>query len=360
MSDEPDQGQKTEEPSEKKLRDARKKGDTPTSREVANAASMACAAGLFAFAAPGVSAAFLKTLGSLISNVHDIRVADAQHDIGALWTQLFAILFIALAPVFAAFAAAGVLSAFAQNAVVFATERIKPQPNRISPAKGFKRMFSQSSLVELAKSMLKVTIVTIVVVMFTASEIAELSSAAAYDLGSMPGRIQRIVINLLSVVFITTIAITVLDVLWRRFEWKRNLKMTKQEVKDEHKQLEGDPQVKARLAEMRRARKRRARIQAVPAATVVIMNPTHYAVALRYAPDEFDAPMCVAKGRNKMALKIREIAEKHHVPVVENPPLARALFAAIEEDRPIPEQYYKAVAEIINFVFRSGARSLTL
>jgi flagellar biosynthesis protein FlhB len=360
MSEEPDQGQKTEEPSEKKLRDARKKGDAPTSREVANAASIACAAGIAAFAMPGIGTQFVETLGAVISNVHDIRLADAQQNVGALWSTLFIILFAALCPVFAGFAAAGILSAFAQNAVVFATERIKPQANRISPAKGFKRMFSQSSLVELAKSMAKVTIVTLVVVMFTASEISDLSSAAAYDIASMPGRIQRIVIRLLSVVFITTIAITVLDVLWRRFEWRRNLKMTKQEVKDEHKQLEGDPQIKARIAEMRRSRKRRARIQAVPTATVVIANPTHFAVALRYAPDEFDAPVCVAKGRNMLALKIREIAEKHNVPVVENPPLARALYAAIDEDRPIPEEYYKAVAEIINFVFRSGARSMTL
>ncbi len=360
MSDESDQSQKTEEPSEKKLRDARKKGDTPTSREVATAASIACAAGLAAFAAPGAAGEFHRTLGTLISNVHDIRLAASYQNIITLWAQLFTILFAALSPIFAAFAAAGILSAFAQNAVVFATERIKPQPNRLSPAKGFKRMFSQSSLMELAKSMAKVTVVTVVVVMFTASEISELSSAASYDLASLPGRIQRTAVRLLSVVFITTIAITVLDVLWRRFEWRKNLRMTKQEVKDEHKQLEGDPQVKARLAEMRRARKRRARLQAVPTATVVIANPTHYAVALRYAPDEFDAPVCVAKGRNKIALKIREIAEKHNVPVVENKPLARALHAAIEEDQPIPEEHYKAVAEIINFVFRSGARSMTL
>ncbi|WP_428410388.1 flagellar biosynthesis protein FlhB [Hyphococcus sp.] len=360
MSDETDQSQKTEDPSEKKLRDARKKGDTPTSREVATAASIACAAGLMAFGAPGVANEFRIALGSLISNVHDIRIASAYQNLGALWTRLFTILFVALCPIFAGFAAAGFLSAFAQNAVVFATERIKPQANRISPAKGFKRMFSQSSLVELAKSMAKVTVVTTVVVMFTASEISDLSSAAAYDIASMPGRIQRIVVRLLSVVFITTIAIAVLDVLWRRFEWRRNLKMTKQEVKDEHKALEGDPQIKARIAEMRRSRKRRARLQAVPTATVVITNPTHYAVALRYAPEESDAPICVAKGRNKIALKIREIAKRHNVPVVENKPLARGLHAALQEDQPIPEEYYKAVAEIINFVYRSGARSMTL
>ena len=360
MSDKPDDSQKTEEPSEKKLADAKRKGDVPNSKEVSNMAGIACAAALIAFAAPPVSERFVGSLLGLVSNTHDISIRRSFDDLSTFTMDLFVSMVIVLSPIFAAFAAAGIAAAFAQNAVVFSTERIKPKADRLDPAKGFKRMFSRSSFVELGKSIVKVSVVATVVAMFTLSEVGNLSSAASYDLAAVPGRIQAITLRLLGIVLITTIAITVLDVLWRRIEWKRNLRMTKQEVKDEFKQLEGDPHIKARVAEIRRSRARRTRLQAVPEATVVIANPTHYAVALRYAPEECDAPICVAKGRNKIALKIRAIAEKHNVPVVENPPLARALHGVLEEDHPIPEQYYQAVAEIINYVFRSGARSFTL
>ncbi len=360
MSDEQDESQKTEEPSEKKLTDARRKGDIPTSREVATAAGIGAAAALMAFAAPPVASRFTSALTLLVANAHDISLNRSLDDFSRYLFDLFAVMIAVLSPIFLAFAAAGVGAAFAQNAVVFSTERIKPQPNRLNPAKGFKRMFSTSSFVELGKSVAKVAAVATVVAMFTLSEVNNISSAASYDLSILSERIQSLTIRLLGVVLVTTIVITVLDVLWQRLDWRKKQRMTKQEVKDEHKQLEGDPHIKARVAEIRRARARKARIQAVPNATVVIANPTHFAVALRYAPEESDAPVCIAKGRNKIALKIREVAEKHNVPVVENPPLARALHDVLQEDHPIPEEYYQAVAEIINYVFRSGARNLTL
>lgn len=360
MSDEPEESQKTEEPSEKKLTDARRKGDIPVSREVATAASIGAAVVLMAFAAPPVAGRFVDALSLLVVNAHDISINSSFDNMSHYVMDLFLIMAFVLSPIFIAFTAAGIGAAFAQNAVVFATERIKPQPNRLNPIKGFKRMFSQSSFVELGKSVVKVTVVAVVVAMFTISEVGNMSSAASYDMALLPERIQAMTIRLLGIVLVTTIVITVLDVLWQRLDWRRKQRMTKQEVKDEHKQLEGDPQIKARVAEIRRSRARRARIQAVPDATVVIANPTHFAVALRYAPEESDAPICIAKGRNKIALKIREMAEKHNVPVVENPPLARALHDVLEEDHPIPEEYYQAVAEIINYVFRSGARNMTL
>ena len=360
MSDEQDESQKTEDPSEKKLKDARRKGDVPVSREVATAAGIGAAAALMAFAAPPVATRFVNALTLLVANAHDISLMRSFDDFSRYVFDLFLIIAVVLSPIFLAFAAAGVGAAFAQNALVFSTERIKPQPKRLNPVKGFKRMFSQSSFVELGKSVVKITVVATVVAMFTLSEVSNISSAASYDLSNLSARIQALTLRLLGVVLVTTIVITVLDVLWQRLDWRKKQRMTKQEVKDEHKQLEGDPHLKARIAEIRRSRARKARIQAVPNATLVIANPTHFAVALRYVPEENDAPICIAKGRNKIALKIREVAEKHNVPVIENPPLARAMHDIVQEDQPIPEEYYQAVAEIINYIFRSGARNLTL
>ena len=360
MSDEQDESQKTEDPSEKKLKDARRKGDVPVSREVATAAGIGAAAALMAFAAPPVATRFVNALTLLVANSHDISLMRSFDDFSRYTFDLFLIIAVVLSPIFLAFAAAGVGAAFAQNALVFSTERIKPQPKRLNPVKGFKRMFSQSSFVELGKSVVKITVVATVVAMFTLSEVSNISSAASYDLSNLSARIQALTLRLLGVVLVTTIVITVLDVLWQRLDWRKKQRMTKQEVKDEHKQLEGDPHLKARIAEIRRSRARKARIQAVPNATLVIANPTHFAVALRYVPEENDAPICIAKGRNKIALKIREVAEKHNVPVIENPPLARAMHDIVQEDQPIPEEYYQAVAEIINYIFRSGARNLTL
>jgi flagellar biosynthetic protein FlhB len=360
MSDQPDDSQKTEEPSEKKLTDARRKGDLPVSREVATAAGIGAAAGLAAFALPGMALDTARSAIPFYSNAHQIRLDASYRDVGAAYAELFTDVIWIISPMFLAFAGAAFLAAFAQNAVVFAPDRIKPKAERINPMKGMKRLFSPSAIVELAKSMTKVGIAAVVVVLFTLQELGRLSAAATYDVATVPGRLQSVAVRLLAIVLVTSVAITVLDVLWRRFEWKKKLKMTRQEVKDEHKQMEGDPHVKARLAEIRRSRARRARISKVPEATVLVMNPTHYAVALRYTPGVDAAPLCIAKGRNLIALKMREMAESHNVPVVENPPLARALHAALEEDQPIPAEFYQAVAEIINFVYKSGKRAISL
>ena len=261
---------------------------------------------------------------------------------------------------FLAFALAAIGATLGQNALVFATDRIKPKPERLNPMKGLKKIFSQDSLVELAKNLAKVAVVVLVVAMFTINELENFTAMASYDLNEIPRRMQGMVIKLLSAVLIVMILVAVVDVIWKQWEYKKKQRMTKQEVKDEFKQTEGDPQIKQRLAEIRRSKARRDSISKVPNATVLVMNPTHYAVALRYVPEEGDAPVCIAKGRNLIALKMREKAEEHNVPVIENPPLARALHAGLEEDQPIPPEFFKAVAEIINYVYRTGKRSLTL
>ncbi|MEM9809751.1 MAG: flagellar biosynthesis protein FlhB [Pseudomonadota bacterium] len=360
MSEKPDESQKTEEPSPKKLADARKKGDVPVSREVATLASMLATILLVAFAAPPITRSIVNAARPFVTSVHDIRVQDTSYDMAGAVGELMLQIAAAMSPLFLAFAMAAILAAFGQNALVFATDRIKPKPERLNPIKGLKKIFSQDSLVELGKNLAKVAVVAGVVGGFTMREINNFTAMASYDLNAVPERMQGMVIKLLSAVLIVMVLITVIDVIWKQWDWKKKQRMTKQEVKDEFKQTEGDPQVKQRMAEIRRNQGRKVRMESIPKATVLVMNPTHYAVALRYVPAENDAPVCIAKGRNLIALKMREIAKAHNVPVIENPPLARALHAGLEEDQPIPPQFFKAVAEVINYVYRTGQRSLTL
>ncbi|GGY50910.1 flagellar biosynthesis protein FlhB [Parvularcula lutaonensis] len=360
MSEQPDESQKTEEPSPKKLADARKKGDVPVSKEVATLTSMIATILLIAFAGPPLVRTMSASMSPFVASVHDIRVEETTYDVTAVLGELFFKIFAAMSPLFLAFAAAALLAAFGQNALVFAVDRIKPKAERLNPMKGLKRIFSQDSLVELGKNLTKVAVVTGVVALFTMNELENFTAMASYDLNQIPLRMQSMVIKLLSAVLVVMVLIAVIDVIWKQMEYKKKQRMTKQEVKDEFKQTEGDPQIKQRMAEIRRSKKRRDSIAKVPDATVLIMNPTHYAVALRYVPSEGDAPVCIAKGRNLIALQMRDKANEHNVPVIENPPLARALHAAIEEDQPIPPQFFKAVAEVINYVYRTGQRSLTL
>ena len=360
MSDEPEESQKTEEPSPKKLADARKKGDVPVSREVATLFSMIATVLLVAFAAPPLTREIVSTIQPFATAVHDIRVQDSSSDVTMALGQLMLKIAAAMSPLFLAFAGAAILAAFSQNALIFATERIKPQPSRLNPIKGLQKIFSRDSLVELGKNLTKVAVVAGVVITFTMNEIDNFTAMASYDLNAVPERMQAMVIKLLSAVLVVMVLIAVIDVIWKQMEHNRKQRMTKQEVKDEYKATEGDPQVKQRMAEIRRNQARKAKIEDIPKATVLVMNPTHYAVALRYVPSENEAPICIAKGRNLIALKMREMAEKHNVPVIENPPLARALHAGLEEDQPIPAQFFRAVAEVINYVYRTGQRSLTL
>ncbi|MEM1381391.1 MAG: flagellar biosynthesis protein FlhB [Pseudomonadota bacterium] len=360
MSEQPDESQKTEEPSPKKIADARKKGDVPVSREVGTLASMLASILLLTFAAQPLVRTISAAASPFVATAHDIPVDTSQYDVVAALGSLFMKIFAAMSPLFLAFAGAALLAAFGQDALIFATDRIKPKAERLNPIKGLKRIFSQDSLVELAKNLVKVAVVTAVVVWFTVDELDNFTAMASYDLNAVPERMQGMVIRLLSAVLITMILVTVIDVIWKRMDWRKKQRMTKQEVKDEFKQTEGDPQIKQRLAEIRRSQARKATLQEVPNATVLIMNPTHYAVALRYVPAESDAPVCLAKGRNLIALKMREVAEQHNVPVIENPPLARVLHAGLEEGQPIPAQFFKAVAEVINYVYRTGKRSMTL
>ena len=247
---------------------------------------------------------------------------------------------------------AAVAGSVVQTGFVFATERIGFDVSHLSPLAGVKRLFSLRGFVELGKSVAKVGVVGAVAVMMLRGEIDRVSHMAALTPEDMVAEIGRLVLRLLAGILAVLTALAGADYIYQRLHLIRGLRMSRREIKEEQKQAEGDPLVRARLRQIRTDRARKRMMAAVPGASVVITNPTHYAVALKYELGESGAPTVVAKGTDLIALKIREVAEENGVPIVENPPLARALHAGVEIDREIPPEHYKAVAEIIGYVFR--------
>jgi flagellar biosynthetic protein FlhB len=261
-----------------------------------------------------------------------------------------------LLPVVAILTIAGLLSSFLQNSPQLVLDRIVPKLSRLSIRAGWQRIFGAQGLVEFLKATAKLVAVCVFGFLLLRSAHNDLLNAMFMEPGSLPGLILSMGNKLLIAIAVATIVLVAADLVWTRLFWARDLRMTRQEVKDEMKQVEGDPIVKARLRSLARDRARKRMIAAVPRATFVVSNPTHYAVALRYVKEEGGAPLVIAKGQDLIALKIREVAIQHSIPIIEDKLLARALYKAVEVDKMIPPEFYKAVAEIVLFLFsrRSG------
>lgn len=355
MADETDKSQKTEEPTEKKQRDAVEKGNVPRAREMGTLAMMATAWLIAAATAPGAAARLTELMLPLVENPADIRLDGSAFDVLYGLRRLLGGVGLALLPTIALLFAGALASAVSQGTIVVAAERIRPKLSNISPLKGWKRLFSVSALVEFLKSLLKLAIVSLAAWFVVQPFIDRTEVLVGIDIAGLPDLLRDLTLRLLLAVLVATLLIAVADLLWRRFEWRRNLRMTVQELRDEFKQVEGDPHLKARLKEIRRERSRRRMMAAVPQATVVLTNPTHFAIALQYERGRTAAPVCLAKGADLVALRIRSAAEEHGVPVVENPPLARMLYNTVDIDQPIQPEHYRAVAEVITYVMRLRA-----
>jgi flagellar biosynthesis protein FlhB len=356
MADAPDKDSKTEEPTEKKIRDAVEKGNIPFSREAATLASlvgMLLIAGFFL--GSGVSNLNLS-LRRLLDNPAGFSLesrADAIELLYAIGLDAARLLL----PIVIVLGIAGILSSVLQNAPSLVIDRITPQLSRISIAKGWKRVFGVQGQVEFLKALFKLGAVACIGYLVLRSVTHDVTNALFVEPGALPALILSAGIRVLATVAVACVVLVAADLVWSRVFWHRELRMTRQEVKDELKQIDGDPIVKARLRSLGRDRARRRMMAAVPRATLVIANPTHFAVALRYVREEGGAPLVVAKGQDLIALKIRELAVAHGIPVVENKPLARALYKAVEVDRMIPPEFYKAVAEIVFFLFSRQAQT---
>jgi len=356
MADAPDKDSQTEEPTEKKIRDAMERGNVPFSREAATLASLLGILLVSSFFLVGGVSHLNRSLRRLIDNPGGFSLdngTDAVRLLEAVGLDAARL----LVPVIIILATAGVLSSFLQNAPSMVLERIRPQLSRLSIAKGWKRLFGVQGQVEFLKSLFKLAAVCLLTLLVLRTAQHDLFNSMFMEPGSLPGLVWTMINRLLSTVAVATVMLVAADLVWSRLFWHRELRMTRQELKDEMKQADGDPIVKSRLRSLARDRLRKRMIAAVPRATLVIANPTHYAVALRYVREEGGAPLVVAKGQDLIALKIREIAVEHGIPVIENKALARSLYKAVEVDKMIPPDFYKAVAEIVFYLFARKAQT---
>ena len=346
MAEASDQESKTEQPTEKKIRDALEQGKIPVSREASIFASMAALMVIQSFLIGQGVQQLVPTLKGFLDDPDGFPLgtgADAQNLLIVVGLQALRF----LTPLVVTLAAFGLAASLLQNAPSLVLQRITPDLSRISP---LSRLFGSQGLVEFAKSLFKLAAVTVVVAFVLRSSEAKAFEAMYTDPVALPEMILSIAMRIVSAICIATIVLVAVDLAWARFHWRRELRMTRQEIKDEHKQAEGDPLIKARLRSLARDRSRQRMIASASRATLVIANPTHFAIALRYNREENPAPIVVAKGMDVIALKIREVAEQNRIPVIENKALARALYEAVQIDQVIPAEFFRPVAEIIYFL----------
>lgn len=354
MADDQDQSQKTEDPTQKRLDDALEKGDVAKSQEVNT--WFILGAGLLALFAFGEHAATsMRTmLAGLISHSYAIPV-----DGGGLirLTERLGLQTVAVLGVpFLLLALAGVAGNMIQHRPLLTSDPLKPKLNRISPAAGAKRLFSKQALVNFAKGLAKIGLIGWLMAWLLWPERYRFDGIVSTDVAALLPLVYALALKLLAAVVAALAIVAALDYLYQYYTWFNKQRMSHREIKDEFKQTDGDPHVKAKIRQLRQERTRRRMMAAVPEASVVITNPTHFAVALKYEPG-MSAPRCVAKGVDALAFRIREIARAHDVPIVENPPLARALHATVDVDQEISFEHYKAVAEVIGYVMRLRRRA---
>src|SRR3954453_20133274 len=356
MSESPDKESKTEEGTEKRVRDSVEQGKVPISREVSVLATLLGFLVITGILVQGHAQRLLGQLGQMLDDPAGYRLengADAVRLSSAVAVEMGRFLL----PVCTVFLLFGVGASILQNAPRIAFDRIKPDLSRISFGKGFQRIFGLQGQVEFGKALFKFAPISVVVFVILRAEQATTMNAMFSDPTAIPEMLLRLAVQLVSAISIATIVLVAADLVWARIQWRRDLRMSRQEVKDEFKQSEGDPAVKARLRSIARDRSRRRMLAAVPRASFVIANPTHYAVALRYVRGIDAAPFVLAKGADLIALKIRETAEAPAIPVIENRALARALYDGVEVDQFIPAEFYQTVAGIIHYLHEAKLKA---
>lgn len=348
--DSTDESQKTEDPTPRKLEEARKRGQVINSREINNWMVLFTATLIAVMAMPSMMTNLQDLFRNYMEQVDQIP-GDERGMIIAVENLVKTAAGYVLLPLIL-LSVAGAISGFVQTGPLFTADPISPDLSRISLLKGVGRLFSRRAMMEFVKGVIKLILVSIAGYMAVSPYFSGIEHFVGQDvthsLSDMSSLLVRMMVAILSVLFI----LAVVDYVFQRSEYMKNMRMSKQEIRDEYKQTEGDPQVKARLRTLREQKARQRMMQAVPTADVVITNPTHYAVALKYNSLEMDAPVMVAKGVDAVAERIKAVAKENSVPIVENAGLARALFDSMEIDDIIPREQYKAVAEIISYVFR--------
>jgi flagellar biosynthesis protein FlhB len=349
MAEERDDTERTEDPTPRRLERAIQRGDVVKSAEVSTWFIVAGGTlTLMVFAAP--MAASLQTIfRGLLANSH--QIATDGPALAALVKTLATDIVAALGIPLLLLCLAALAGVVIQHRIVFSFDPVTPQLSRISPAAGFTRLFSRQALANFAKGLAKLTVIGAVMATLVWPQRHAMSGLVASDPALILPFTRMLVMQVLGTVVAILAIVAAADYLFQYRQWYERQKMSLREMKEEFRQTEGDPAVKGKLRQLRQARMRRRMMAAVPKASVVITNPTHFAVALKYQRG-MNAPVCIAKGVDLIARKIREVAQAHDIPIVENPPLARALHGTVEIDQEIPPEHYRAVAEIIGYIMR--------
>ncbi len=344
-----DDTEKTLDPSQKRLQEAHDRGDVVKSQEVSNWFVMAGAA-LVVMAFSGMaSSGVMTTLRGLIANSHDIRVEGPGFVgvIARLGRELLAATALPLSMLVLAALAGNLI----QHRLVWSAEGLKPKFSKISPAAALGRLASAQTLANFGKGVVKLGVLGAVIGALLWPERTRLEGLVAVDPSAILAVVHALTVKMLGTVVAILAIVAAMDYFFQYRQWYERQKMSVAELKEEFKQTDGDPAIKGKIRQIRQNRMRKRMMAAVPKASVVITNPTHYAVALRYERG-MNAPVCVAKGVDLIARKIREVAGEHGIPIVENAPLARAVHATVEIDQEIKPEHYKAVAEVIGYVMR--------
>ena len=351
---EDDDSSKTEDPTPKRLEEARKKGQVAMSREMNSWLMLLAGTGLVMASADGVMNHMTQFLRVYIEQAGTLPGAPGglKLVLGGATMETFKIMMI---PLFFLMAAA-FFGPFLQIGPLWAPSILSIDISKLSPVAGFGRLFSMRSVLELVKGVLKITVVTVVGILLVKPYLGGIEHMIGIPPIEILDEMKMLVVRMMAGVLIVYLVIAIIDIVYQRMAFTKKMRMTKQEMKEEYRQTEGDPLVKQKLRQLRSQKARQRMMQNVPKADVIITNPTHYAIALQYDPEKMDAPLCLAKGIDATALKIREVAKENKVTIYENRPLARALYDTVEVDEIIPPEHYKAVAQIISFVFKQKGK----
>jgi flagellar biosynthetic protein FlhB len=351
LAEDDDDSQKTEDPSERRLEEAFKKGQVVYSKEITNFLMLLVLTFTISWVAPSIMRKTSYNLSGFIEHSHEINVDEGS--LGRLLLDVFGQNFLLILLPIAVMVSVSIFSSFMQNQgrFLFTDDPLSPQLDRISPLKGLARMFSMRSIVEFIKSIIKIVIIGTVGYLSVSSQLVKIRTLHENSLSGALSFLLKLSVDMLIAICIVMAIIAALDYLYQHYEFMKSMRMSKHDQKEEYKQTEGSPEIKSKLRQIRMERAKKRMMAAVPSADVIITNPTHFSIALKYEPGVMSAPQVIAKGQDHMALKIREIAKEHKIPLIENPPLARTLYASVDIDAEIPVEHYKVVAEIISYVY---------
>ena len=345
-------GQKTEKATPKRRRDERKKGNIFFSNDAVSVAVLLVGLATLFLTAKSAAATMQQFFRQCIDLTETQQTLPTAGDLSNLLVQFLWMFVRTAGPLLAATVIAGIAATFFQTKMLLSGESLRPKFSRLNPIQGVKRLFSLRSLVEALKGLLKIVVLLYIIYHFLAGVVDVFTKYLFTDLGSACSHLLDLAFQMSMQIAVAYVVLAAADFFYQWWDYERQIRMSKQEIKEEYKQMEGDPQVKGKIKEVQRRMAQSRMMQQVPKADVVIRNPTHFAVALRYHPETDGAPIVLAKGQDELAGRIVRKAEEHHIAIIENVPLARALYATAELNREIPPELYNAVAEVLVYLYR--------